>query len=134
MCSFSALTGIRIAISSPRAIGTAISTGKGFPSETAKNNVVTGTVCLIKDPEHVNLSKIDMHEDMILVAPYTTNALLPIIKRAVALVVEDDDPSCHTATVAAALDIPSILSCSNATRLLKDGRTVTVDAVKGSIR
>ena len=70
---------------------------------------------------------------MILVAPYTTNSMMPLIRRAKILVVEDDDPSCHTATVAAALDIPSVLSCSNATKLLNNGRTVTVDTVKGSI-
>lgn len=114
-------------------IGSSITSGKGLPSENAKNNIRSGTVCLIRDPEHVDVSKIDCPEDMILVAPYTTNTMMPLIRRAKILVVEDDDPSCHTATVAAALDIPSVLSCSNATKLLNNGRTVTVDTVKGSI-
>ena len=114
-------------------IGSAITSGKGLPSENAKHNITSGTVCLIRDPEHADFSKIDAPEDLILVAPYTTNAMMPLIRRAKVLVVEDDDPSCHTATVAAALDIPAVLSCSNATRLLTNGRTVTVDTVKGSV-
>ncbi|MBO7449612.1 MAG: pyruvate kinase, partial [Clostridiales bacterium] len=114
-------------------IGSAITNGKGLPSENAKHNITSGTVCLIRDPEHADFSKIDAPEDLILVAPYTTNAMMPLIRRAKVLIVEDDDPSCHTATVAAALDIPAVLSCSNATRLLTNGRTVTVDTVKGSV-
>ena len=114
-------------------IGSSITSGKGLPSENVKNNVRSGTVCLIKDPEHVDISKIDCPEDMILVAPYTTNSMMPLIRRSKVLGVEDDDPSCHTATVAAALDIPAVLSCSNATKLLNNGRTITVDTVKGSI-
>ena len=114
-------------------IGSSITSGKGLPSENAKHNITSGTVCLIRDPEHADFSKIDAPDDLILVAPYTTNAMMPLIRRAKVLVVEDDDPSCHTATVAAALDIPAVLSCSNATKLLNNGRTVTVDTVKGSV-
>ena len=114
-------------------IGSSITSGKGLPSENAKHNITSGTVCLIRDPEHADFSKIDAPDDLILVAPYTTNAMMPLIRRAKVLVVEDDDPSCHTATVAAALDIPAVLSCSNATTLLNNGRTVTVDTVKGSV-
>ena len=114
-------------------IGSAIASGKGLPSENNRNNIRSGTVCLIKDPEHTDPTKIDCPEDMILVAPYTTNAMMPLIRRAKVLVVEDDDPSCHTATVAAALDIPTVLSCSNVTKLLTNGRTITVDTTKGSI-
>lgn len=114
-------------------IGSSITSGKGLPSENAKHNITSGTVCLIRDPEHADFSKIDAPDDLILVAPYTTNAMMPLIRRAKVLVVEDDDPSCHTATVAAALDIPAVLSCSNATKLLNNGRTVTVDTVKESV-
>lgn len=114
-------------------IGNSITSGKGLPGESSTRNIITGTVCLIKDPEHVNLSSIETTEDMILVAPYTTNALMPLIKRAHVLVVEDDDPASHTATVAMALDVPAVLSCANATKLLSNGRTVTVDTIKGSI-
>lgn len=113
-------------------VGNSITSGKGLPAEGSRT-VISGTVCLIKDPEHIDISSIDIPSDMILVAPYTTNALMPVIKRAKVLVVEDDDPSSHTATVAVALDKPAVLSCSNATKLITNGRTITVDTVKGSI-
>lgn len=113
-------------------IGKSIASGKGMYPE-GKNDPINGVVCLIKDPEHINLSLLDTSEDMIIVAPYTTNAMLPLIKRAKALIVEDDDPTCHTATVAMALEIPAILSCANATKLITDGRNITVDPTKGNI-
>lgn len=115
-------------------LGNYLAQGKSQPVASASNDIVSGSVCSIKDPEHFDLKKISSTDDMILVAPYTTNAMLPLIKRAKALIVEDDDPTSHTATVAAALEIPAVLSCPNATKLLSDGRTVSVDTKKGTIR
>lgn len=114
-------------------IGSSIAQGKGLPAENVSNAIITGTVINIKDPEHVDINKIDMTEDFILVAPYTTNKMMPLIKRAKAIIVEDDDPISHTATVAMALEIPTILSCQNATKIISQGRTITADTVKGTI-
>ena len=58
---------------------------------------------------------------------------MPFIRKAKALVVEDDDPTSHTATVATALEIPALISCENATRLLKDGWAVTIDIERGIV-
>jgi len=115
-----------------QSIGTAIAQGKGFHSETF-NSIITGTVVNIKDPETFDISHVVIPDDMVLVAPYTTNAMMSLIRNAKVLIVEDDDPACHTATVAMALDIPTILSCNAATKLLEDGRTVTVDPIKGCV-
>lgn len=113
-------------------IGKALVSGKGLCSE-ANPGIITGTVVNIKQPDHFNIMGLNIPEDCILVAPYTTNDMMPIIKQSKVIVVEDDDPSCHTATIAMALEIPTILSCSNATKILTDGKTVTVDPVKGCI-
>ncbi len=116
-----------------QAIGKSIVHGNGQPTADTQGAQVSGTVFIVKDPEHLdNLG--DMPEDnMILVAPYTNNNMMPLIKHAHAIVVEDDDPTSHAATVALALDIPAVLSCVNATRFLKDGTSVTVDSIRGSI-
>ncbi|MCQ2483022.1 MAG: pyruvate kinase [Clostridia bacterium] len=113
-------------------IGKALASGKSVCSDS-NPGIITGTILNIKQPDHVDIKELNIPEDCILVAPYTTNDMLPIIKQSKVLVVEDDDPSCHTATIAMALEIPTILSCTNATKILTDGRTVTVDPVKGCI-
>ena len=115
-----------------QSIGTPLAQGKGLLSN-AGGSLITGTVVNIKDPSTYQSGQVSVPEDMILVAPYTNNAMMDLMRQAKVIITEDDDPSCHTATVAMALEIPTILSCSGASALIEDGRTVTVDPVKGSI-
>lgn len=114
-------------------IGHSLVQGKGLKVSDDAPVRVTGTVLLIRDPEHLPECDIEPNDEIILVAPYTNNRMMPLIRKAKALVVEDDDPTSHTATAAVALEIPAILSSENATRLLKDGWTVTVDIDQGVI-
>jgi pyruvate kinase len=121
-----------------QAIGNSLVHGIGQKASEDSPVIVSGTVMIIRDPEHISPEQLDIGslsqgDDMILVAPYTNNTMMPLIRKAKALVVEDDDPLSHTATVAIALEIPAVLSCENATRLLKDGLTVTVDAGRGVV-
>lgn len=115
-----------------QSIGKALVSGKGLCSVN-NPGIITGTVLNLKQPDHFDLKTINIPEDCILVTPYTTNDMMPIIKQSKVIIVEDDDPSCHTATIAMALDIPTVLSCANATKILSDGKTVTVDPLKGCI-
>lgn len=98
-------------------------------------SIGTGSLCsdvlVITSPE--DLREADLRSEYILVAQTTNNSLLPYMKKAVALVVEDSDPSCHAATVGLALDIPVIYACENATRILKSGLTATIDVDRGTI-
>ena len=114
-------------------IGHSLVQGKGLRVSDEAPTKVTGSVLIIRDPEHIPECEIEPNEELILVAPYTNNLMMPLIRKAKALVVEDDDPNSHTATVAVALEIPTVLSSENATRLLKDGWTVTVDIEQGII-
>jgi pyruvate kinase len=116
-----------------QSIGHSIVQGKGQPAGEGTPTIVYGTVMIIRDPEHLEKYSISSSEDIILVAPYTNNHMMPLIRKARALVVEDDDPVSHTAAVAMALEVPAVLSCENATRLLKDGSTVMVDAERGIV-
>ena len=117
-----------------QALGKSIVHGNGQPTSDEQSSLVTGTVYIVKDPEHLD-EQLPLSEDdsIILVAPYTNNKMMPFIKHAKALIVEDDDSASHAATVAMALDIPAILSCENCTKLLKEGATVSVDAKRGSV-
>ena len=90
----------------------------------------TGELCVVRSSKEALDKFIDGN---ILVAPFTNNDMLPFIKRASAIVVEEDGQSCHAATVGLALDIPVIVGADNATRILKSGSVVTVDAERGLV-
>ena len=90
----------------------------------------TGELCVAQNAKEA----LDKFSDgNILVVPFTDNSMLPIIKRASAIVVEEQGQSCHTATVGLALDIPVVVGAANATKILKSGSVVTVDSERGLI-
>ena len=70
----------------------------------------------------------------VLVVPYTTNDLLPYIRRAAAVISEEASADCHTATVGLTLDKPVIVGAVDATRRLKDGTRVSVDCIRGVVQ
>ncbi|ACL76897.1 pyruvate kinase [Ruminiclostridium cellulolyticum] len=91
---------------------------------------VTGELCVAQNTKEA----MDKFTDgNIIVAPFTDNSMLPVIKRASAIVVEEHGQSCHAATVGLALDIPVILGAENATKILKAGSVVTVDSERGLV-
>lgn len=72
-------------------------------------------------------------EGKILVVNTTSNEILPYIKMASALIVEEGGLSSHAATVGLALGIPVLVGADNATNLLKTGVVVTLDADRGIV-
>lgn len=92
--------------------------------------VSTGKICVSTTPEETK--KIFQDGD-ILVAQYTNNAMLPLVRKASALIVEEGGLSSHAATVGLALDIPVVVGGESATKILKSGSVVTVDAEKGIV-
>ena len=107
-------------------IGRLLAEGKGIGKGS-----VSGEVLVIESAEDVR--KADLSADYILVARSTNNSMLGLMKKAIALVVEDEDALGHTATVGQALDIPVIYACENSTKLLKSGTIVTIDVDRGTI-
>ena len=72
-------------------------------------------------------------EGDILVVHQTTNALLPLLRKAGGLVLEDGDPNGHGAIAGMSLDIPVLIGAENATQILKSGSFVTLDAERGVV-
>ncbi|WP_298025072.1 pyruvate kinase [uncultured Dysosmobacter sp.] len=70
----------------------------------------------------------------VLVVPYTTNDLLPYIRKAAAVISEEASTDSHTATVGLTLDKPVILGAADATRRLTDGTLVSVDCARGVVQ
>ena len=60
--------------------------------------------------------------------PKTSNEILDLIKHAAGIVTEEKGMNSHAAVAGLALDIPVITGALNATRVLKDGVMIQVDA------
>ena len=69
----------------------------------------------------------------ILVRPTTDNSILPVMRSASGIIVEDTNPNCHAAIVGMALNKPVIIGAANATKLLRSNITVTMDATRGIV-
>lgn len=69
----------------------------------------------------------------ILVLPGTDNSLLPLIRQASGIIAEAPGVNSHAAVAGMALDIPVIVDAAFATRILKNGTVVTLDAARGIV-
>ncbi|MBU3901520.1 hypothetical protein KJ590_01420 [Patescibacteria group bacterium] len=88
---------------------------------------------LVKIIRHVkDMSK--MHPGDILVAMATNPNFVPAMKKAAAIVTDMGGLTCHAAIVSRELSVPCVVGTKFATKVLKDGDMVEVDAEKGIIR
>lgn len=91
---------------------------------------VTGQLCVARDIEYMEKN---FRNGDILVAASTNNDMMPFLRNASALVVEDPELDNHSVTVGLALDIPIIVAAQNALDILKTGSVVTIDSNNGII-
>jgi pyruvate,water dikinase len=89
---------------------------------TASLGIASGTVC-----QALSVTG-SMPEDAILVARSASIDLTKVLKRIRGLITDIGSPASHLATVAREFGIPAIVDAKNATRLLKDGESVTLVA------
>lgn len=92
---------------------------------------VTGTARIIPSAE-AGLAR-DLEPGDVLVAPFTDAPWTPLFVVAGAVVVETGGVLSHAATVAREFGIPAVVMVKDATRIIHDGDTVTVDAAAGSV-
>ncbi|AQY51298.1 pyruvate kinase [Listeria weihenstephanensis] len=72
-------------------------------------------------------------EGGVLVVKTTDKEMLPAFEKSAAVVVEEGGLTSHAAVVGITLGIPVIVGATNATDLVKDGETITVDARQGNV-
>ena len=106
-------------------VGKVLIRGKGIGTST-----LTGAICVARNLEEM---KENFKEGNILVATHTDNEMLPFMKQASAIIVEEEGIGNHAATVGLALEIPVIVGAENATQMLKNGSVVTLDAARGVV-
>ncbi len=97
---------------------------------TAYKGKVQGKVCIVHDP-----SKADhFEENNILVTGMTRPEYLHLMKKSSAIVTDAGGILSHAAIVARELKKPCVIGTNMATKVLKDGMKVEVDANKGIIK
>ncbi|MEM0475537.1 MAG: PEP-utilizing enzyme [Candidatus Norongarragalinales archaeon] len=96
----------------------------------AKPGIVRGTVKIISSPK--DLPK--MRSGDVLVAIATNPDVVPAMKKAAAIVTDQGGVTCHAAIVSRELRIPCVIGTKHATRVLRDGDEVEVDAARGVVR
>jgi phosphoenolpyruvate synthase/pyruvate phosphate dikinase len=69
----------------------------------------------------------------ILVAASTNPELMPLLRKTGGIVTDEGGMMCHASIIARELHIPCIVGTKNATKIIKDGDLVEVDAKKGEV-
>jgi pyruvate,water dikinase len=95
-----------------------------------KPGLVRGAVKIILNP--TDMAK--MKQGDVLVAIATNPDVVPAMKKAAAIVTEQGGVTCHAAIVSRELGIPCVIGTKIATRVLKDGDEVEVDAARGIVK
>ncbi len=95
----------------------------------ANKGVVTGTVKIVN--RVVDFEKFE--EGDVLVSAMTRPELMPIVRKAAAIVTDEGGVTCHAAVISREMGVPCIIGTGNATALLKDGDLVEVDADNGVV-
>jgi pyruvate,water dikinase len=70
----------------------------------------------------------------VLVTPMTMPEYLPAMRQAAAFVTDEGGVTCHAAIISREMRKPCIIGTKVATKILKDGDMVEVDADKGIVR
>ena len=112
-------------------VGNCLASGVGVGREDTDNTSATGKACVCRSIDEI---KARFKPGMILVVPSTNNAMMPYIREASALVVEEPGLNSHAAIVAKALLKPAIVGAQGATSHIRDGLDIAVDCAHGSVQ
>jgi pyruvate, water dikinase len=89
----------------------------------------SGAVRVVSEREHA----VELQEGEILVTHMTAPDWVPLMRRAAAIVTDSGGMTCHAAIVSRELGIPCVVGTGEATKALRDGEVVTVDAGAGVV-
>ena len=102
---------------------------KGLVVSKGKKNV-RGKVRILLSPKHID----KMEEGEVLVAPMTSPDYVVAMRKASAIITDEGGMTSHAAIVSRELGLPCVVGTRIATKILKDGDFVEVDADKGIVR
>ncbi len=90
--------------------------------------IVSGAVKIILEPSDTQ----SFNQGDILVTTMTDPDSVPLMKIAGGIITDQGGRTCHAAIVARELGVPTLIGTGNATNILKDGQTITLDCSSGS--
>jgi len=96
----------------------------------AYKGIVRGKAQVLRNSKDISQFK----EGNILIANQTTPEFVPAMKKAAAIVTDQGGITCHAAIVSRELKKPCIIGTKVATRIIKDGDEIEVDAEKGIVK
>lgn len=97
---------------------------------TANKGKAKGYVRILLSPKEI----IKMKQGEILVTTMTSPDFVPALRKAKAIVTDEGGVTSHAAIVSRELNIPCVIATKNATKILKDGDFIEVDADKGIVK
>jgi phosphohistidine swiveling domain-containing protein len=103
---------------------------KTIKGTVAYKGKAKGQVKIINSPSDMQ----KMREGDILVSLATTPSIVPAMKKAAAIVTDEGGLTCHASIVSRELGIPCVVGTKFASKILKDGDTIEVDANNGVIK
>jgi len=89
----------------------------------------SGSVRVISDLEQAS----ELRDGEVLVTHMTAPDWVPLMRRAAAIATDSGGMTCHAAIVSRELGIPCVVGTGEATKILRDGEVVTVDAAAGVV-
>jgi len=110
-----------------KAMGEGLKELKGYSASLGRTKGKVKTINKVSDFSKFNTGDI-------LVTSMTRPEMMPIMKRAAAFITDEGGITCHAAIVSRELGIPCIIGTKIATKVLRDGQLVEVDANKGIVK
>lgn len=97
--------------------------------EPASPGIATGPVVIIKSPKNIGKAQIGQ----ILVTSMTSPDFVPAMKKVAGIITDKGGQTSHAAIVSRELGTPCVVGTKNATKILKNGQTVTIDGATGKV-
>ncbi len=112
-------------------VGNCLASGVGVGREDGEVASATGKAGGCRSLEETTAR---FKPGLVLVVPFTGNEMLPYIREAAAIVVEEPGLNSHAAIAAKALLKPAIVGAQGATTHIRDGLDIAVDCAHGSVQ
>jgi phosphohistidine swiveling domain-containing protein/DNA-binding Lrp family transcriptional regulator len=96
----------------------------------ASRGMIRGKARVLEDASRIS----ELKEGEILVTYMTTIEFIPAFRKAAAVVTDEGGMSCHAAIISREFKLPCVVGTKVATRVLKTGDEIEVDATNGAVR